>query len=107
MSNISEIKFAHYGEPRGFVPTDEEQQMFDIIGELTQAEKLIFVKRAKNYVSASIGPTDVARFKFTKKAKWILLPYLWNEKAYIEDPNDIRAFKDGLLESVEIAKNCK
>lgn len=107
MSNISEIKFAHYGEPRGFVPTDEEQQMFDIIGELTQAEKLIFVKRAMNYVSASIGPTDVARFKFTKKAKWILLPYLWKDKAYIEEPNDIRAFKDDLLKSVEIAKNCK
>lgn len=103
---MSEFKIAHYGEPRGFVPTDEEQKMFDIIGELTNA-KINFVKRSQNYVSAIIGPTDVARFKFTKKAKWILLPYVWKDKKYIEEPDDIREFKDDLLESVKIAQNCK
>ena len=101
------FKIAHYGEPRGFVPTDEEQEIFDLIGELTQAKRLNFVKKSQNYVSAVIGPTDVARFKFTKKAKWILLPYVWEEKAYIDEPDDIRLFKDELLKSVEIAKNCK
>lgn len=101
------VSIAHYGEPRGFVPTDEEQRIYDIIGELTQAERMNFVKRSKNYVSAVIGPTDVARFKFTKKAKWILLPYIWKDKAYIEDPDDIRIFEDDLNKAVLFAKNCK
>ena len=101
------VSIAHYGEPRGFVPTDEEQRIYDIIGELTQAERMNFVKRSKNYVSAVIGPTDVARFKFTKKAKWILLPYIWEDKAYIEDPDDIRIFEDDLDKAVLFAKNCK
>ena len=104
---MNEIKITHYGEPRGFEPTEGEQIMFDIIGEITHEEQLNFVKRSANYVSAVIGPTDVARFKFTKKAKWILLPYVWDEKVYIEGPEEILGFKEDILKSAEIAKNCK
>lgn len=103
---MSEFTIAHYGEPRGFVPTEEEQMMFDIIGNLTNAKKLNFVKKSSNYLSAVIGPMDVARFKFTKRAKWIQLPYVWDEKVYIEKPEDIYRFKEDLLKSVEIAQNC-
>ena len=97
----------HHGEARGFEPTEDEQRIFDIVYELTEEPRLLFLKKSDNYKSISIGPTDVCRFKFTKRAKWIQLPYVLDDKVRIQEPDDIRELKDDLLKAVDFAKNCK
>lgn len=101
------LNFAHYGEVRGFVPTVEESDIFDLLCEISGEERLKFVKKSSNYVSAILGPMDVARFKFTKKAHWILFPYIRKDKIQIESPEDVRDLKDEINESIAFAKNNK
>ena len=99
------IQFAHYGEERSIDATEEEQKIFELIKELTGEQDLEFTRRASNYVSAAIGPTDVARFKFTERSKWIQLPYVLDDKVKITEPGDIRELKDDLIKAVETARN--
>ena len=101
------IKLAHYGEERTIDATDEEKRLFDLLCEMSGEEKLRFVRKSANYVSAILGPMDVARFKFTKKARWILFPYVRKEKVKLQEPDDVLDYKDDLLASVECAKNCR
>ncbi len=100
-----ELSFSNYGQNREVNATDEELEMFNLICQCTEADDLELVCRSDNYVSASIGPTDVARFKFTKRAKWILLPYLTNTKIKITEPDDINELKDDLIKAVQVARN--
>lgn len=99
-----EISFGNYGQLRDAEATDEEKRIFEIIYDCTAAEDLKFVRKSSNYVSAVIGPTDVARFKYTKRAKWVLLPYVLDAKVKIEDPEDVSQLKDDLIRSVEKAR---
>lgn len=99
------LNFAHYGEEREIDATDEELQIFDIIKETTGCDELELVRKSNNYVSAVIGLTDVARFKFTKKAKWIQLPYLLKDKVKLLEPNDVYDLKEDLIRAVEFSKN--
>lgn len=97
--------FADYGSDRELNATAEEVKIHHIICQLTKAEDLDFVRRSNNYVSVAIGQTDVARFKFTERAKWIQLPYVLGDKVKITEPGDIRELKDDLIKAVETARN--
>lgn len=82
-------------------PTDGEQKIFDYIKALCPVE---LTRKASGYVTAVYGETDVARFKFTDKAKWVVFPYLENKKKrYIEKIEDLSAFKEDIIKSYDEA----
>lgn len=94
---------SHYGEERAVEAESEEAQMFSILSDMFEAKgfdssQLSLVRKSKDYVSAVIGDWDLARFKFTDRAKWIIFPYAEAKavKHYIEAPDDIKEM-DALL----------
>lgn len=83
-------------------PTDGEKQIFEYIKALCPLAE--FVRKSSEYVSAQYIETDIARFKFTERAKWILLPYMQNnKKRRIEKAEDLEQFKDEIIKSYDIA----
>lgn len=92
---------SHYGEERAVEAEQEEAQMFSIIQDMFEAEgyapgQLSLVRKSKDYVSAVVGDWDIARFKYTDRAKWIIFPYAEAKavKHYIEAPDDVKAMTD-------------
>ncbi len=97
------LRFAHYGDEREVNATDEEDQIFDVIRSMvTDPEQLELVRKSDSYVTAVIGEWDLARFKYTDRAKWIIFPNVEAkaQKHYIEDPEDVLSFADLLAESI-------
>lgn len=87
--------FADYGQERELNATDEEKQIYNYLLEVIkengyETDLVRFVRRSSNYVSASIDGIDLARFKFTKRAKWILFPSTGYEKVALESPEDVK-----------------
>lgn len=100
-SNDIGLFFAHYGEEREAKFTDEEKQMFDILCGMFKSRgydptQLELTHKSDNYASVVIGDYDVARIKYTERAKWITIPYAEPkaEKHHISVPDDIRQFDD-------------
>lgn len=96
---------AHYGEERTINATDEETQIFEVLQSMvSDPERLRLVRRSDNYVTAAIGDWDFARFKFTKRAKWIMFPYAEHKapKHYIDVPEDVRNFADLAANSLAV-----
>lgn len=95
------VKIAGVNDYPEVNPTDGEQKIFDYIKALCPVE---LTRKASEYVTAVYNETDVARFKFTERAKWVLFPYLENnKKRYIEKIEDLSAFKDDIIKSYDIA----
>ena len=96
------LRFAHYGEERDVNPTDEEAEIFDLIRSTTSRDDLELVRKSDNYVSAVLGDWDIARFKYTPRAKWIVFPVLeaGAQKHRIESPRDVSSFADLLADSI-------
>ena len=65
-----EIKFANYGQERDVNAADEELKMFDVLKEATGLD-LRLTRKSDSYVTAMYNDWDLARFKFTPRAKWI------------------------------------
>ena len=99
-----ELSFQNHGQEREPNENYAETEIFDILKDATKADDLRLVRKSSNYVTAAIGPTDVARFKFTKRAKWIQLPYVLNEKVKLEKPDDVFYLKDDLIKAVNFAR---
>lgn len=102
--DIDEIlKFSHYGEEREVNAKDEELQIFEILKELV-GNDLELEAKSSSYVTAVFHEWDLARFKFTKRAKWIAFPTaeVGYPKHYIESPEDVRNFPGLLQESLDI-----
>lgn len=89
-----EIKISNYGQLRELNCAEEEMIMFETLRNVTGCEELELVRRSDNYVTACIGQTDVARMKFTPRAKWILFPYIGNVKHLISEPSQVEAFTE-------------
>lgn len=64
---------SNYGQERDVNATDEELKIFETLKEATGRD-LRLVRRSDSYVTAALGEWDLARFKFTKRAKWIVFP---------------------------------
>ena len=98
------IRFANYGQLRDVDATDEEVQMFELIKNILDAPDLELVRKADNYVTAVLGEWDLARFKYSKRAKWIELPIVEygknRKKNRIEDVEDVNQYADKLKESL-------
>lgn len=92
----------NYGQQRDLICTEEEREIFEKIKEMSGAG-LDLVRRSDNYVTASLGEWDLARIKYTNRAKWIQFPIFdrGSAKHKIEDVNDVSAFTDLITESVE------
>ena len=100
------LKFADYGQARELNCTDEELQIYDIIVQIlddsgldTSMVKLI--RKSNDYVSAvmtsaSCGDMDIARIKFTKRAKWIKTGSGF-EKTQITHPSDVQNLSESIL----------
>lgn len=92
---MTTIQFAHYGERRELNATDEEKTIFGILQEMSSKE-LDFCRVSESYVTAKLGEWDVARFKFTDRARWIKFPTVEHskEKHILDSPDDVREFDE-------------
>lgn len=101
MSN--DLNFANYGQERERIATESELEIFDLLRSMAGREDLDLVRKSDSYVSAVIGDWDVARFKYTPRAKWILFPAIevGSTKHRIEATSDVSQFVDLLRKSLE------
>lgn len=99
-----EFGFAHYGEEREIDATDEEKAIADYIMSLCPISR--FVRVSSSYVTVKCKDTDICRFKYTERAKWLHFPYYEDgKKKYIESTHDVANFEDAIRESYAFA--CK
>ena len=101
------IKIAHYGEERDLDCTDEEAEIFHIIRSRLDdmnynTDCLRLVRKSDSYVSAVMdsgsdyGEMDLARFKYTDRAKWIkICPNF--EKIGLNSVEDVAGLSDALF----------
>lgn len=101
-----DFKFANYGQNRELNCTDQEQEIYDAICSLLddnnlKSDVLRLVRKSDSYVSACMessgdfGLMDLARIKYTSRAKWIkICPDF--EKITLNDPEDITQYVDKL-----------
>lgn len=96
------FKVANYGQLRDVDATDEELEMFEVIKQIVDAEDIQLVRKSDSYVTAVIGEWDIARFKFTDRAKWIALPVVevGNKKNRIERVEDVNQYSEQLINSL-------
>ena len=100
------ISMAHYGEERDLICTEQERKMFDVLKKMMKElgyddSPLQLVRVSDSYVTAKIEPWDVARIKFTPRAKWILFPTAGNEKHQLKSPEDVLEFGEQLQKTVD------
>ena len=90
---------SNYGQERDLKCTEQEREIFDIIRSLCDDENLDsdnikLMRKSGSYVSAVMpssqgyGEMDLARIKFTDRAKWIKLAPDF-DKVTISDPEDV------------------
>ena len=101
------VTFSHYGETRDLDCTDAEAEIFHIIRSRLDdmnynTDCLKLVRKSDSYVSAVMdsgrdyGQMDLARFKFTDRAKWIkVCPDF--EKIELKDVEDVTKLSDALF----------
>ena len=95
------VKVANYGQARDLICTEQEREIYDTIRSLMDdynldSDLLRLVRKSDNYVSVVIGDTDVARIKYTNRAKWI-----WTyatDKVNITTTEDVVQLTDALIE---------
>lgn len=97
------INFANYGQERDANATDEEMKIFEALKEATGRD-LRLVRKSDSYVTAMLGEWDLARFKFTPRAKWIAFPSVevGPPKHRIGTPSEAVSFADLLTESIRV-----
>ena len=100
---MTELRFADYGQLKEPNCTDEEIIIYEILCSVTGADDLECVRRTDKYVSAAIGETDVARFKFTPRAKWIWFPYV-GDKIKLASPTDVERYAEDAIKAVQTAR---
>lgn len=102
LSDIS-IKVTGNGEERDLICTEEEREVFDIIRSLIDdngfdSNRLKLVRKSDNYISAVMpsdgyGLMDVARIKYTNRAKWIkICPEF--DIIPLANPEDVTKYED-------------
>lgn len=98
-----EIKFTDYGQMRDVNATDEEIRIFELIREATGRD-IELVRRSDSYVTAVLGEWDLARFKYTQRAKWVSFPAVeaGAPKHKITAPDDAVSFADLIAESLVV-----
>ena len=98
-----DIKFANYGQEREINATNEELKIFEALKEATGRD-LRLTRKSDSYVTAALGEWDLARFKFTQRAKWVSFPVVevGPPKHKITLPEDAVGFADLIAESLAV-----
>lgn len=105
------FNFAHYGELRDVNATDGELAVFTALRSILadaglDQSKLQLVRKSDSYVSAVIPchhdkwgdyEADIARFKWTDRAKWITIPMNGTKKNKIASFADVWQFRDDIV----------
>lgn len=96
------IQFSNYGQERERIATESELEIFELLRSMSGSDRLRLVRKSDNYVTAIYRGWDLARFKYSPRAKWISFPTLeaGAPKHRITDPNDVASFADLLTESL-------
>lgn len=96
-----------YGHERDLICTEEERAVYNNIKRIltsvnVDVSPLQLVRVSDNYVTAKYGEWDLARIKYTNRAKWILFPVIemQKDKHAIEDPDDVLRFQQIIIDSV-------
>ena len=101
------VTFSHYGETRDLDCTEAEAEIFHIIRSRLDdmnynTDCLKLVRKSDSYVSAVMdsgsdyGEMDLARFKYTDRAKWIkICPDF--DKIELMDVEDVAKLSDALF----------
>lgn len=94
---MNEFEFAHYGEERDIDATEGEWLMYEgIIKLISDCGGDLSIPRltrvSSGYVTVKYGDWDVARVKYTDRAKWVIFPYTSNEKNRISSPEEVSQF---------------
>lgn len=99
------VKFSDYGQLRDIDCTDGEYEIFELLRQLS-GEDLELVRRSNDYVTALLGEWDLARIKYTARAKWIVLPVIdrGSTKRRITSVEDVRQHEEDLAKSIEHIK---
>ena len=99
---MDNLVFSHYGEERERIATEGELAIFDKLLQMSGRE-MELVRKSDNYVTAVIGVYDVARFKYSPRAKWIQFPLVQAKapKNYFTTPEDVAAFDELLKMSLD------
>lgn len=97
------VKVANYGQDREVNATPEEATIFNIIQGIVSDAALRLTRKSDDYVTAVSGEWDLARFKFTPRAKWIVLPVIERGavKHRIETVDDVYSYAEYLQKSME------
>lgn len=98
------VQFTHYGEERELQATDGELAIFSALIDIIEAaglktDQICMTRKSDNYLTATLGPIDIARFKWTDRAKWIQLPYAVDGKTKhpLTGPSDLKQYERQLL----------
>ena len=100
------IEFQNHGQERDLICTEQEREIFDLIVAEFPDENLRLTRLSDNYVSIKRGEWDIVRFKYTKRAKWLMFPTIEAKqvKHYIEDLDETEDYVAAIKDSLEIAK---
>lgn len=100
------LEFQNYGQERDLVCTEEERAIFERIRDEFPDDDLRHVRISDNYVSVKFGDWDIARLKYTNRAKWLMFPqYEYKQvKHRIERTVEVEDYFATIQESIEIAK---
>ena len=107
LNAVNSVRMAHYGEERDLICTEQEREIFDIIKDMFRGlgyddSLLSLVRVSDSYVTAKVEPWDIARIKYTNRAKWVFFPTSEKGKVNITSPDDVETLKDQLTRTVEI-----
>ena len=97
------LDFANFGQERERIATESELAIFEHLKEMAETEDMELVRKCDDYVTAVFKGWDLARFKYTPRAKWVAFPSTerGTTKHYIESPEDVREYADLLKRSLE------
>lgn len=99
----------NYGQERDLICTEQEREIYNIICALSGDDRIQLIRKTDNYVSAVLassqgyGEMDIARFKFTTRAKWIRFGPDF-EKVPLTDPDDVEGMADEIQAAYEAVR---
>lgn len=98
-----EFDFAHYGEERERIATEGELAIYNKLIEMSGRD-LKLIRRSDDYVTAVLGEWDIARFKYSPRAKWVMFPCVPKApKNYISSPEEVENYADEMWMCIDRA----
>lgn len=109
-SDELDLHFSNYGQARELNASEADLELYETICELLEDEDrdagaLELVRKSDDYLTIALGPTDVVRFKFTDRVKWITLPYNQVNKLRISGTRELNSIAGELVKAYDLAND--